>query len=246
MTIRISLSLLAMLATATAYAQQASVSQSGTAAQANVDALVNGAAAVLPTGSAYGTIGTPYADNRWLPGHLHMTTGVPLAPIPLKYDVLNRRLLMMPLNRRDSLVLDDRKLAGFELDVPVGLQPAHKRTFRRFTESPIPAQRAEYVEVLHAGKYTLLKRFGKTLRKADYQGAYSSGERYDQIEDKPTYFLLRPDQKLETIKLTLKGLQAAAPELATALKNAPGSSQAKTELEWAAVLAAVDARAATK
>ncbi|MET4108017.1 hypothetical protein [Hymenobacter sp. UYP22] len=226
-----------------AFGQQTSIGQAGAAAQANMDALVDGAAAVLPRGNSYGTIGTPYVDNRWLQGHLRMTTGVPLTPIPLKYDVLNRRLLMRPLNRRDSLALDDRKLAGFELDVPVGLQPAHKRTFRRFLESPVPAQRAEYVEVLHAGKYTLLKRFGKTLLKASYQGAYSSGERYDKIEDKPTYYLLRPDQKLEPVKLSLKALQAAAPELAPALKNAPGSSQAKTEEEWAAVLAAIDAKA---
>ncbi|WP_426491186.1 hypothetical protein [Hymenobacter sp. 102] len=223
MILRISLALAAALLTTSAWAQQGSISQAGTAAQANVDALVNGAAAVLPRGEAYGTIGTPYADNRWLPGHLHMTTGVPLAPIPLKYDVLNRRLLMMPLNRKDSLLLDDRRVTSFELDVPAGLQPAHQRVFRRFLEAPEPSQRTEYVEVLHAGNYTLLKRFGKKLIKADYQGAYSSGERYDKIDDKVTYYLLRPDKKLEPVKLNLKELQAAAPELK--LKGAPGPAR---------------------
>jgi hypothetical protein len=238
MVTRILWTLPAVLLAGLAHGQQTSIEQAGQAAQANIEALTSGAAAVLPRGEAYGTIGTPYADNRWLPGHLHMTTGIPLAPIPLKYDVLNRRLLMMPLNRKDSLLLDDRRVMSFELDVPAGLQPAHQRVFRRFLEAPEPSQRAEYVEVLHAGTHTLLKRFSKRLIKADYQGAYSSGERYDKIDDKVTYYLLRPDKKLEPVKLSLKELQAAAPGLK--LKGAPGVGQAKTEAEWAAVLAAVD------
>ncbi|MCA8829668.1 hypothetical protein LF252_03430 [Hymenobacter sp. BT728] len=226
-----------------AYAQQIPIGQVGTAAQANLDALVSGGAAVVPRGDAYGTIGTPYVDNRWLSARLRMTTGIPLAPVPLKYDVLNHRLLMQPLNRRDSLVLDDRRLASFELTVPAkGGQPARQRTFRRFLEAPEPTQRGEYVEVLYSGNYTLLKRLHKSLQKANYQGAYNAGERYDRIDDKVTYFLLRPDKKLEPVKLSLKELQAAAPELK--LKGAPGASQAKTEAEWVAVLAAVDTKAA--
>jgi hypothetical protein len=172
-----------------------------------------------------------------------MMSGIPLAPIPLKYDVLNRRLLMLPYNRKDSLVLDDRKLASFELEEPArGLQPARLRKFRRFTESPVAAQKAEYVEVLHEGNHTLLKRYGKTLRKADYQGAYSTGERYDEVEDKNTYYLLRPNGQLEPVKLGAKPLQAAAPGLAAALKAAPGAATAKTEADWVALLDSIDAK----
>lgn len=226
---------------ATSGQAQQSISQAGAAAQANIDALTQGAATVLPKGDAYGLIGSPYVDSRWLPARLQMTSGIPLAPIPLKYDVLNRRLLMLPYNRKDSLILDDRRLASFELEEPArGVQPARLRKFRRFTEAPLPAQKADYVEVLHEGKYTLLKRYGKTLRKADYQGAYSTGERYDEVEDKNGYYLLRPDGQLLPVKLGLKPLQAAAPALAAALKATPEAATAKTDADWGAVLAKVD------
>lgn len=222
---------------------QQPISQAGAAGQANIEALTSGAAAVLPKGEAYGLIGSPYVDKRWLPARLQMTNGTPMAPVPVKYDVLNRRLLMLPYSRKDSLVLDDRKLAGFVLEEPArGAQPARLRKFRRFTEAPVATQKSDYVEVLHEGNYTLLKRYGKTLRKASYQGAYSSGERYDEVEDKNTYYLLRPDGQLEPVKLGLKPLQAAAPGLAAALKAAPGAAAAKTEADWVAVLAKVDAK----
>ncbi|RSK44916.1 hypothetical protein [Hymenobacter rigui] len=233
--------MLAVLLAATAQAQQTPIGQVGAAAQANLDALTNGSATVVPRGGAYGTIGTPYLDKRWLPGRLQMTNGVPMAPVPLKYDVLNHRLMMRPFNRRDSLLLDDRKLASFQLEEPaINANGLRLRTFRRFVEAPEAALRSEYVEVLHSGKYSLLKRHIKLLHKANYQGPYNSGEQYDQIEDKSNYFLLRPDAKLIPVKLNLKALQAAAPELATALKNAPGAAAAKSDDEWAAILAGVD------
>lgn len=232
-----------LLVCATAARGQQPISQAGAAGQANLDALANGAAAVLPNSGSYGLIGSPYVDSRWLPARLQMASGLPLAPVPLKYDVLNRRLLMLPYNRKDSLILDDRRLVSFELQEPArGAQPARLRKFRRFAEAPVATQKAEYVEVLHEGSYSLLKRYAKTLRKANYQGAYSSGERYDEVEDKTTYYLRRPDGVVVPVKLGLKPLQAAAPALAEALKSAPGAATAKTEADWAAVMAAVDSR----
>ncbi|GAB2780487.1 hypothetical protein HNQ93_001350 [Hymenobacter luteus] len=246
MTFRFSAVVLALAlpvaAVETAYAQQPQIEQVGAAAQSNLNALVNGSPTVVPTASAEATKGSPYADNRWLPARLRMTNKIPLAPVPLKYDVLNQRLLMRPVNRpNDSLQLDDRLLAGFELEEPaLTATGTRKRTFRRFTDAPEPTQRTDYVEVLHEGKYTLLKRYGKALRKADFQGAYSTNRRYDEIEDKTTYYLRHPNGTLVPVKLTLKSLQAAAPELASALKAAPKSSAAKTDAEWSAVLAAAD------
>ncbi|GGG41529.1 hypothetical protein GCM10011378_17290 [Hymenobacter glacieicola] len=225
-----------------AHAQQPSIEQTGAAAQANLNALVNGSPTVVPRGAVEVTKGSPYADKRWLPARLRMSNNVPLAPVPLKYDVLNQRLLMRPLSRpNDSLQLDDRLLASFELEEPaVGASGTRRRVFRRFTEAPVPTQRAEYVEVLHEGKHALLKRYAKVLHKADYQGAYSTDRRYDEIEDKPTYYLRRPDGSAVPVKLTLKALQSAAPALAASLKAAPGAATAKSEADWSAVLAAAD------
>ena len=186
--------------------------------------------------------GSPYADRRWLPAHLVMTSNVQLPRVPLKYDVLNQRLLMRSLERAsDSLQLDDRLLASFELEEPAtNSTPAHRRTFRRFLEAPLPTQRPEFVEVLHEGKYKLLKRYVKTLRKAAPQNGFDSGSATDEVMDKTVYYMSLPDASVVQVKLTLKSLQSAAPALGTALLLVPGAALAKTDAEWATVFDQAD------
>ena len=234
-----------LLVSAAAVAQSSlppPVEQTGAAARDNIDALGRGDAAVVRKPTSAGVIGTPYVDNRWLLARLTLSTKVPLAPVPLKYDVLNQRLLMRPFNRpTDSLQLDDRAVTRFELDDPVaGTTTVRKRLFRRFEEAPMPNQRTDYVEVLHEGRYSLLKRYVKLMRKANNTGAYNTGQQYDQVEDRNVYYLRRPDASLIPLKLSAKTLQAAMPDLATALKESTAAQKAKTDIEWANVLDALD------
>ena len=234
-------SLLALLLTgATAQAQSTAIGQEGAAGISNLHDLTRGMPAVLPHGSNEGILGSPYADARWLPAQLRLTNNLPLAPIPLKYDVLEHRLLMRSsAQATDSLQLDDARVASFVLLEPASaLSPARPRQFRRFTEAPIAIERPDYVEVLHAGRYTLLKHYAKTLRTATQPGAYSNGSRSDVIEDHPTYYLRTPEATLLPVKLTLKALQAAAPALAKPLEAAAHTP--KTDADWVAVLNAVD------
>lgn len=231
-----------LLAASAAHAQGLATGQDGAAGQANLQALTAGAPAVLPRASSEGLQGSPYVDNRWLPAQISLRSGVSLAAVPLKYDVLDQRLLMRkPGPALDSLQLDDRLIAGFALLVPAtDRAPARRRVFRLFTEAPLAAQRADYVEVLHEGRYTLLCHPQKSLRKADMQGAYNAGRRYDEIEDHPIYYLRTPEAALLPLKLALKPLQAAAPALAAALKTAAAAQNPKTDADWAAVLSTVD------
>jgi hypothetical protein len=192
-----------------------------------------------PTGLAAGTKGSPYADKRWLPARLVMTNNAPFDPMSLKYDVLNGRILMRAANNpNDSLQLNDNLLAQFELEEPATSgQPAHKRVFRRFVEAPEPAQRREYVEVLHQGQYTLLKRYVKVIRSGSRNGM---GDPDNQILSHNEYFLLRPNAVLVPIKLSAKGLSSAAPDLAAQLKADAAAQKAKTDADWSTVLAALD------
>ncbi|GAB3333602.1 hypothetical protein ACFQT0_18950 [Hymenobacter humi] len=238
------LSLLGLLlaGAAPSHAQIANLGQEGTAAQANLAALAAGAPAVVPRGSSYGLIGSPYVDNRWLPARITLNNKIPLAAVPLKYDVLEQRLLMRTVERpNDSLQLDDRRVVQFVLLEPGFAQGlGRQRTFRRFEEAPLAKNRPDYVEVLHEGRYTLLKHYVKSLKKADFQGAYSSDRRYDEIEDKTVYYLRTPEAQLLPVKLSLRPLQAAAPALAAALKAAASKQNPKTEADWAAILNAAD------
>ena len=189
----------------------------------------------------------PNVVARWLPATITMTRShVVLPPVTLKYDVFRHRLLMRTPQKGDSLQLDENLIESFVLTDallpdPATGRPAERR-FRRFLEASELQLQLEFVEVLHAGKYALLKRYVRKLEKADYQGAYNTDRRYDELTSKEEYYLRRPDGTLETIKPTLKALQAAAPQLAGALKAAADQQRTngKSEAELVRLLDAVD------
>ncbi|WP_426061403.1 hypothetical protein [Hymenobacter sp. B1770] len=236
------LSALLFLASTTAYAQAASMGKDAATAQANLGAITAGGSVRMDRAASYGVVGSPYADNRWLTALVTLSNGQPLAPVALKYDVLERRLLMLDEKHpSDSVMLDDRQVVRFVLQEPASVRgPARQREFRRFLEAPQQQHRPDYVEVLHMGSYTLLKNYVKALRRADYQGAYSPNRRADEIEDKSVYYLRSPGAQLVLVKLSLKSLEAAAPPLATALKAAADTHKPKTEAQWVMVLQAAD------
>ena len=241
------LALFSLLLAAPAFAQQADPNLSGAAAQANLNSLTMGAPTVLPRGTSEGTKGSPYADARWRMAQITLSSRVPLALVPIKYDVLDQRLLMhKAAPSRDSLQLDDRLVQQFVLLNPsTGGVAARPQLFRRFAEAPVAADRGSYVEVLHQGKYTLLKRHRRTLKKASFEGAYNNGNRFDEIEDHSDYFLNAAGASAQPVKLALKPLQQAAPALAEALKSAAAAQRPRTDADWGLVLDLADP-AATK
>ncbi|RTQ52170.1 hypothetical protein EJV47_03855 [Hymenobacter gummosus] len=194
-----------------------------------------------PMGAMIGVKGSPYADARWLPARLVMTNNAPFDPMSLKYDVLNGRILMRVDSRpQDSLQLNDNLLAQFELEEPATLTtPARKRVFRRFVEAYDPQQRHEYVEVLHQGQYTLVKRYVKTLRAGSRTGV---GDPDNQILSHQEYYLIRPNASAVPVKLNVKSISTAAPDLAERLKADAAAQKARKDADWTTVLAAVDPR----
>lgn len=226
----------------TALAQQTDPNLTGAAAQANLNTLTTGAPTMVPRGTSEGTKGSPYADNRWRMAQITLSNHLPLAPMPLKYDVLSQRLLMQKTApSHDSLQLDDRLVQQFVLLNPsTGGLAARPQVFRRFAEAPEAADRTSYVEVLHQGKYTLLKRHRRTLKAANYQGAYSTNSHYDEIEDHSDYFLSAMGAPAQPVKLALKPLQQAAPTLAEALKSATTAQHPRTDADWSLVLDLAD------
>ncbi|MDO7852020.1 hypothetical protein [Hymenobacter convexus] len=225
---------------------QRDYSKVGSNEYGNLTDLTNGAPHLLTRSTRPGTLGSPYADNRWLSADIALANKLPLKPVLLKYDVLEHRLIMYrSAPENDSIELDDHEVAAFVLKEPASnLGPARQRLFRRFEESAVGSQRLDYVEVLHAGHYTLLKHYLKTIKKPSFDGMYSNGAAPDEIEDALEYFLKATDGPLTPVKLNAKSVQAAAPALAAALKTAISAQKPRTDANWAAVLDAADPVAA--
>ena len=185
-----------------------------------------------------GVSGSPYLEPRWLTAVITTQSKTVMQAVPLKYDVLRQRVLVRDPQKGDSLQVDENLIASFVLTDPGQLQD--QRTFRRFTEAPVPAQAREFVEVLHQGKYALLKRYAKDIQQAGYSNAYLYDESPRAIEDKVTYYLTRTSGSAVPVKLRLKALQTAAPELSAALKEAGRKHPIVTEADAVALLQAVD------
>ncbi|OUJ72644.1 hypothetical protein [Hymenobacter crusticola] len=206
--------------------------------QENLNSIMKGSAGMTMDNRYEGLSGTPYVVPRWLSATITTRQNKVIEATPLKYDVLQQHLLMRDPHNGDSLLLDDNAVASFVLHDPDRLP--EKRAFRRFLEAPVPAQSREFVEVLHQGKYTLLKQYSKEVQKASYKGAYSTDRRADEIRDKITYYLLGANKSATPVKLNVKALQTVAPDLAAALKEEASKRPARTESDLVALLQAVD------
>lgn len=229
--------LVGLLCAETAIGQNNNLSNSPNI-QENLNSIVKGSAGMTMDNRYEGITGTPYLVPRWLSAAVTTRQKKVVDALPLKYDVLGQHLWMRDPQKGDSMLLDDNAIASFVLSDPSRVP--EKREFRRFLEAPNPAQSREFVEVLHQGKYTLLKQYSKEIRKASYKGAYGADRRSDDILDKTTYYLVGTNKAAAPVKLSLKALQAAAPELAAALKDEASQRPAKTEADLVALLAAVD------
>ncbi|OUJ72643.1 hypothetical protein BXP70_17155 [Hymenobacter crusticola] len=185
-----------------------------------------------------GVSGSPYVVPRWLSAVITTKGKTVMPATPLKYDVLRQRVLVLDPQKGDSLQVDETLIASFVLTDPE--QPQERRAFRRFAEAPVPEQAREFVEVLHQGKYTLLKRYTKDVQLAGYSSAYLYDESPKAIEDKIIYYLARPNGSAVPVKLKVRALQTAAPELATALREASRKRSISQEQDAVALLQVVD------
>lgn len=86
--------------------------------------------------------------------------------------------------------------------------------------------------VLHEGKKsTLYKSLVKNFKKADFQGAYSKDQRYDEYESLD-YYLVKQDSGLfERVKLKQKALEKALPAYAEKIRKWVDAQKSWTETE---------------
>ncbi|QDA58670.1 hypothetical protein [Hymenobacter jejuensis] len=233
-----------LLVASRAAAQVYDPAKMGVQANENLKDLTRGANVIAYDNRYEGIRGTPFAFSRWLPADLVMTSNAKLHVGALKFDAYQQQFYIKSPDKRDSLLIDSRRIARFTLIDSGAFEPATQgpwvHQFRRFAEAPVSMQANEFVESLYEGRYALLKRYGKQLVKANYMGAYSQDRRTDEMIDQIQYFLRRPTGSVVGIKLNTKSLAAAAPELAAPLQGETGHRQIGTEQELITFLRTLD------
>lgn len=80
----------------------------------------------------------------------------------------------------------------------------------------INSVRLKFYELLHQGKYQLLKLTEKSFKKANYQGAYNIGNNYDEFLTETSYWLRSDGNRYTKVKMKRKEIEAMLPGTAAA------------------------------
>src|SRR4030043_62529 len=106
------------------------------------------------------------------------------------------------------------KINGFRIH-----EPEDSLHFEYFSFKPNKPEEKSFVQILYNGETRLLLKHKKQFIKADYQGAYSTGNKYDEYLDDKDYYLVKDDGVYRKIKLNKKSVLSALEDSRAALKE---------------------------
>lgn len=165
-----------------------------------------------------GLRGTPYFLPDWNKGQIEMVAGQHYKEVPIKFDAYRQHLVLLRTwAGNDSIIVNADQVKSFQLKNSDGQLYVFRHIPTAKTDDE--ALKEGYFLVLYQGKTALLKRIVKAFKQADYKSPYSNGTRYDEFRDLNSYYILKPDQTLEKVKLSDKSLIDALGEHTDELKT---------------------------
>ncbi|MFC6999674.1 hypothetical protein [Rufibacter roseus] len=169
-----------------------------------------------------GMNGHPYFVDVWLPGKLEVQIGntqktQPFTGLKLKYDVYSNQLGAIIPATKDTLLLSTDVVKSFQMELPGYDQMVE---FRKYPQAAAldPKLANTFFAILHQGNATLLKGAGKLKIDANYKGAYSANQPFDQLVDQVHYFVLNNGQ-MQKVKLNRKSILNALVDQEEKLKD---------------------------
>ncbi len=206
----------------TLYAQ----SDDGAAAQQNLNKLTEdgymGPVQIFDNRYA-GVHGTPYLTEEWMEGIVYFNNGKE-TPFPkIRYDAYQDEILAQK-NQQQEMVLLKGQIKGFQL-LEKDNAPLIFKKATAMDELPIAVENDQFVQILfeemRIGLYAVHK---KLFIKANFQGAYSAGNNYDEFSEVlSTYFVKMANGELTEVKLNkrsvLKAFDNYKSEIAAFIKD---------------------------
>ncbi|MFD2999060.1 hypothetical protein ACFS7Z_01705 [Pontibacter toksunensis] len=236
--VRIALFLPLVFATQAAFAQ-ASV-PIGLDAERNLAELGNStnATMVRTYDNRYeGVKGTPFFSAEWNKATLTKNNTI-YRNLDVKYNVYENKINYRTPEGKE-FILEPHKIDDFVLtDDKTG----HELQFKKL---PVLASEDDklvnrFVAVVYDGAQVQLVMVPeKDFIKANYTGAYSTGNKYDELADVQTYYLIGPGKKAEKVKLNRKNLLRALPDKQNKVQEYALSSKLDLDTAdgWAKALA---------
>ncbi|MFN7119683.1 MAG: hypothetical protein ACK4TA_23005 [Saprospiraceae bacterium] len=157
-----------------------------------------------------GVQGTPFLFTEFQTGTIQFTKQDTFStPFKLNVDLIKNTLLVQMKNGSLGEVSANNLKALQFSNLPNPPQPSNWIILSEKEVEGNNSVREKFYGVLHNNQYRLLKSIEKTFKKASYQGAYNSGNTYDEFLTEEVYWLSAPGKPFEKIKLKRKDLEKA-------------------------------------
>lgn len=140
-----------------------------------------------------GVKGNPYLTEDWLKGKVELEDGRSMANIELLYNVYTDELIGR--NKGKSPVVIDRGMVrSFTMGKNDNANMGNfiKADYLDYKFDDVKDH--QYVQELYRGETALYAVNKKLLKKANYEGAYSAGEKYDEFSAlQADYYFVNPE-----------------------------------------------------
>jgi len=161
--------------------------------------------------------GSPLALPGWVAGELTLEDSKPNTTGLFNYDIYSK-LVTVKRSARDSVVYPISAVKQLILK-PNGAAPIRYEHIPGLI-SDEAALKTDLLRIIHQGTYSLVELPVKTYVKAPTKQTYGGmGEVSNEFRNESVYFLVRPDQTTERVKLTKKSLVKALKDKGTALES---------------------------
>lgn len=175
-------------------------------AKANIESL-SGSGLVRSFDNRYqGIKGTPYLFEEWVPGEVFMKNKQTITIKEFNYNCYTNEVAYLDPSSKAVMLINKNNIEQFYM-----LSGADTLVFFQvqLEENAIPI----FAQVLYKGESTLYRVYEKEFVKADYEGVYSAGRKYDEFDDNSDLYLSKPDDAIPgKVKKSKKQILAAFPE----------------------------------
>jgi hypothetical protein len=174
--------------------------------QADLDAVNTSEFLIRPFNIGYeGVEGTPFLFDNWSSGLIVMINNDSIGDYDLKYDIFEDQLVVLSKRNDQPMIPLQTVIRSFSLLDSIGIEHVFVNTHPDERQPEI--KREGFFEVLYQGRMQLLKKHKKYFVKADFEGAYNSGKRYDEFRNEVSrYYLLKPGGTFIELKKGKKGI----------------------------------------
>lgn len=148
-----------------------------------------------------GVKGTPYLTDKWEKGEIIFKNGTEIGNVKIRYNIYKDELEFMNSTSGKFFIIDRQQVEGFKLSIQDKIL-----SFRNFNPKPEKNDEISFFMILYDGRVTLLLKYKKEFKPADYQGAYASGNRYDEYIDDHDYYFVNDTGNIEKIRLGKKSI----------------------------------------